>query len=146
MRIRESDKKWHTWRAVAGFTYVLICLFDFILMPMYTVYQNDVYTQKLIESVSDDSQFIYLLTHPIKHMPWTPITFGGMGLFHITFGAILTGAVVSDKILENNISKRRQPEIKADNVSTTPSKQDDTLTYTSIKKDSDEILIDRRHE
>lgn len=58
------------WRAAAGWTYLIICMFDFVIAPVLWA----------------------VLPHYIKSMPtepWQPHTLMNGGLVHISFGAIL---------------------------------------------------------
>jgi cation transporter-like permease len=58
------------WRPLAAVTYLLICLFDFIIGPIFwTVMQAG----------------------PTL-MQWVPLTLQNNGLFHLSFGAILSTA------------------------------------------------------
>ena len=58
------------WRPVTAITYLVICVFDFIIHPIgfsgAQIYQNVVPT-----------------------VPWVPLTLQGGGLFHVSMGAIL---------------------------------------------------------
>lgn len=58
------------WRAAAGWTYLIICMFDFVIAPVLWA----------------------VLPHYINSMPtepWQPHTLTNGGLVHISFGAIL---------------------------------------------------------
>lgn len=57
------------WRAAAGWTYLLICVFDFVIAPVFFA----------LLPVWTNAQ----------HQPWTSLTTSNGGLMHISFGAIL---------------------------------------------------------
>lgn len=57
------------WRPAVAVTYIVICVFDFILFPLvWPIFEWHTKAQIL---------------------QWTPLTLQGGGLFHISFGAIL---------------------------------------------------------
>lgn len=57
------------WRAAAGWTYLFICLFDFVLAPVLFA--------------------ILPMWTRTQYQPWTSLTLSNGGLMHISFGAIL---------------------------------------------------------
>lgn len=63
------------WRPVAGWTYLLICIADFIAFPVLSM------LLPLLSKAFLSSQIAYTV--------WNPITLSGGGLVHISFGAIL---------------------------------------------------------
>lgn len=60
----------NAWRPMMGWTYMLTCLFDFVIGPiLYNVLQ---------------------FLNPGQHLEmWTAITLQGGGLYHIAMGAVL---------------------------------------------------------
>lgn len=80
------------WRPAAAVIYLLICVFDFVLVPTYLGLWSEP-LKDLILAVKDlpaDAQSIVLT---MKLATWDPLTLKGGGLFHVAFGAIL-GATV----------------------------------------------------
>lgn len=67
---REQNLIQRNWRALGAFVYYAICLFDFILAPVFTWW------------------FSYLTKTPI--IPWVSLTLGSGGMLHLAFGALLT--------------------------------------------------------
>lgn len=59
----------HHWRPIAAFTYIIICLFDFMFAPMLMVGYS-IYTHTAL-------------------ITWVPLTTSGTGIFHLSYGAIL---------------------------------------------------------
>lgn len=57
------------WRPMMGFTYMIICLFDFVLGPLMNAMLS-FYTHKDL-------------------VPWKSLTMSEGGMFHISMGAIL---------------------------------------------------------
>ena len=58
-----------SWRPLAAYMYLFICLFDFVLAPI-------------------GMPFVYMLTHA-AFVAWVPLTTSGGSIFHLSFGAIL---------------------------------------------------------
>jgi hypothetical protein len=81
------------WRPIAAYVYLLICVFDFMGMPMYIAYQNEqVNTEAFAEirQLQDkDVKLKALEQLDLGSKSWTPLTLSGGGLFHLSFGAIL---------------------------------------------------------
>ena len=67
----EQQEAWFQthWRAAAGWSYLCICWFDFLVAPIFF------------------SWFSYVTKSTI--VPWVPLTIQGGGLFHVAFGAIV---------------------------------------------------------
>lgn len=66
----DSVKASKNWRTHAAYTYIAICIFDFILFPLVCIMSA-------------------AYTHGILKETWTPLTLQGGGLFHLSFGAIM---------------------------------------------------------
>jgi hypothetical protein len=67
-----SQENWlrSKWRPVMGWTYMAICIFDFILAPILWSILQAVFQGAINEQ-------------------WQPLTLQGAGLFHISMGAVL---------------------------------------------------------
>lgn len=87
------------WRPAAAFIYLFVCLFDFVVMPSVIERNNQVFNIEAFEAIyqfEDPSVQIAALNRTdLGGRTWSPITLLGGGLFHIAFGAILTGAAVT---------------------------------------------------
>jgi hypothetical protein len=81
------------WRPLAAYIYLLICIFDFVGMPIYVSIANrqinfEVFEEiRKFEDVSVQTAIINKLN--VGKDAWTPLTLQGGGLFHLSFGAIL---------------------------------------------------------
>lgn len=62
------------WRPAMGWLYALICIFDFVLFPMMTMFLPVIYGANGI-------------TFPYE--VWEPLTLTNGGLIHVAFGAII---------------------------------------------------------
>lgn len=57
------------WRPIMGWTYIVICIFDFIVAPIIN--------------------YIFFAKFQTEFISWKPLTMTEGGLFHISMGAIL---------------------------------------------------------
>jgi len=68
-----ADKSWYQrlWRPSMGWSYLVICLFDFLIAPiMNAIFQSQYYSAH-------------------DFVPWNPITLGSGGLYHISMMLIV---------------------------------------------------------
>ena len=72
-KMSSKQETWvqNRWRPTIAWTYIAICLFDFIGGPIFwTIWQSGSETG-------------------MTSQQWTPLTFGAGGLFHLSMGTIL---------------------------------------------------------
>lgn len=85
-----DDRTWSiaNWRSIAAVVYLVICVFDFMIVPIWVGWHNERLTQIIadITPLSPAVQTV-ILNHRLDQ--WQPLTLGSGGLFHIAFGAIL---------------------------------------------------------
>ena len=89
----------HTWRWTALIVYLVICIYDFMVVPIYYGVARmglDLadYMEHLKEIEDPLVQMEYLKKLVSQHEPCT-LKCGG--LFHLSFGALLTGSVFGGK-------------------------------------------------
>lgn len=97
-RIVKPASFWRSWRHIAAYVYLTICAFDFVVMPgVYELFHRRLSDLQLIEAVKPLDASVQIEAMKILHdeQRWEPITLAESGLFHIAFGAILTGAAVT---------------------------------------------------
>lgn len=70
--IKQEDWVKTKWRPIMAWTYMSICIFDFIVGPVVTM--------------------IYSSSLGISYIPWTSVTLSNGGIFHMAMGAILGAA------------------------------------------------------
>ena len=92
--LSDLEKSTMTWRWAALSLYLLICFYDFMFVPIwYGLTRPDVTSLLLLventEEVLVQLELMSMITS--QHMPFTLM---GGGLFHLAFGAILTGSAV----------------------------------------------------
>lgn len=58
------------WRPAMGWMYMVVCIFDFIVMPiLWTIFQA--------------------MWQGQVNVQWSPLTLQGAGVFHVSMGAVL---------------------------------------------------------
>ena len=122
------------WRPTAAFVYLVICMMDFVAMPLLTLFFHQPFyaIMKDVSSLQPEVQKA-VLVHAFD--TWTPITIAGNGLFHIAFGAIL-GVSAWGRTSEKNERVKQLGEVSKasalnDNSNTTTLNSDppeDTIT------------------
>ena len=83
------------WRNIVVTVYLIICIYDFMFVPIYYGIARmglDLadYMSHLQEIEDPLVQLEYLKRYVSQHEPFT---LKGGGLFHLSFGAIITGSV-----------------------------------------------------
>lgn len=89
------------WKLSCAIVYLAICIFDFMVMPtVYTNYNRDFDYSQVFAQVqqlsSEKAQVALIGKIDYSVQNWEPLTLVGGGLFHLAFGAILTGAAVKE--------------------------------------------------
>jgi hypothetical protein len=78
------------WRPAAAWIYLSICVFDFVIMPVYHLRSqgnlDQVWEKSLQLRPEDQLQAVVQLT---RRTSWQPITMAEGGFFHLSMGAIL---------------------------------------------------------
>jgi len=90
----EIEKSTQRWRWTALILYLLICFYDFMFVPIwYGLNRPDISEFMKIINATDEVlvQLDLMKTLTAQHSPFTLM---GGGLFHLAFGAILTGSAV----------------------------------------------------
>ena len=86
------------WKALAGLTYLSICIFDFVIVPSWIgITRQDVLAG--FEMMKLSGLDIGIQMELIKSLTYQhdPFTLKGGGLFHLAFGALLTGSALAGK-------------------------------------------------
>lgn len=104
------------WRSAAAYVYLLICLSDFMLIPMYYEFLNHkVQTAEFVGlalKFDGSASQIEALKAIRQTRVWQPLTLQSTGLFHVAFGGIL--GVVAWKGKEK-ISVANEPNTNTEN-------------------------------
>ena len=84
------------WKAVAGAVYLAICIFDFVVVPSWIgLTRADVlasFEMMQLSGLDPSVQIKLIESLTYQHDPYT---LKGGGLFHLAFGALLTGSAIS---------------------------------------------------
>lgn len=92
----EKEPLWKkAWRPLAAYVYLSICAFDFVVMPM--TYSSRHSPEKVVElalKFDNPTAQVSALSAMQKNQEWKPLTTQGNGIFHLAFGALLTGAAI----------------------------------------------------
>ena len=88
------------WKVSCAIIYLIICIFDFLVMPaMITQYSEHIDYSHVFEELakleSPQAQVALINKIDYKVQTWNPLTLQGAGMFHLAFGAILTGVAMS---------------------------------------------------
>ena len=92
--LSDIEKSTMTWRWAALSVYLLICFYDFLFVPVwYGLNRPNI--EQFMEIINSTEHVLVQMELMQKltgqHSPFTLI---GGGLFHLAFGAILTGSAV----------------------------------------------------
>ena len=87
------------WRWTALITYLVICIYDFVVVPVYYG------VSRMGMDLADYMVHIQAIEDPMVQMEYLkklvsqhePFTLKGGGLFHLSFGALLTGSALGNK-------------------------------------------------
>lgn len=86
------------WQALASVVYLIICIFDFVIVPSW-IGLNRVDIHEILavsnEAITDPSVQMMLIEGLTQQH--TPFTLQGGGLFHLAFGALLTGSALGHR-------------------------------------------------
>lgn len=110
--IKTSEDPWYHWKTMAGYVYIAICLFDFLIMPI-AVHANKVDTKEEILYIIEEhgmDEAIKIIDRMKGSAQWIPVTMIAGGMFHIAFGAILTGAAVTRGFERQEMAKNGRTE------------------------------------
>jgi len=84
------------WQVLAGFTYLSICLFDFVIVPSWIgIHRVDVLAAINVGQFAEIEPSIQLRIIDSLTYQHEPLTLRGGGVFHLAFGALLTGSAIS---------------------------------------------------
>lgn len=103
---------WDNWRHIAAYTYLMICIFDFMGMPIfYEIANPRTSTSELVAIVKPIEPASQVQALQILHeeRSWEPLTLSEGGLFHMAFGAIL-GAAAFTRGQEKTARARHRDE------------------------------------
>ena len=92
-------QKHEGWKTMCAIVYIVICIFDFILIPAWfgvsrTFIEKERFLSEKIWELDPSVQIRLIDAATFQH---EPLTLQGAGMFHLAFGALLTGSAISRK-------------------------------------------------
>jgi len=102
------------WRPAAAVIFLVICIFDFLVMPavFLNFEEHRDYSAIYAEAhkfTDPQVQVAIINKIELKITTWQPLTLQGGGMFFIAFGGILTGAAITRGNERTAIARRRKP-------------------------------------
>ena len=97
MSLNDLEKSTMTWRWAALSVYLLICFYDFLFVPVWYGLNRPNIEQFM--EIINSTEHVLVQMESMKKLTGQhePFTLMGGGLFHLAFGAILTGSAVGMK-------------------------------------------------
>ena len=92
--LSDIEKSTMTWRGAAVSVYLLICFYDFLFVPVWYGLNRPNIEQFM--EIINSTEHVLVQMELMKKLTGQhePFTLMGGGLFHLAFGAILTGSAV----------------------------------------------------
>ena len=95
--LSDIEKSTMTWRWAALIVYLLICFYDFLFVPVWYGLNRPNIEQFM--EIINSTEHVLVQMELMKKLTGQhePFTLMGGGLFHLAFGATLTGSAVGMK-------------------------------------------------
>ena len=94
MALSDLEKSTMTWRWAALSLYLLICFYDFLFVPVWYGLNRPNIEEFMVIINSTEHVLVQMELMQKLTGQHSPFTLMGGGLFHLAFGAILTGSAV----------------------------------------------------
>ena len=82
------------WKAFSGGVYLTICVFDFIVVPVWIGLNRPQLPIEQVIKLEPAVQIKVIEAYTYQHEPFT---LKGAGMFHLAFGALLTGSALAGR-------------------------------------------------
>jgi hypothetical protein len=82
------------WKAFSGGVYLVICVFDFIVVPVWIGLNRPELPVEQLLKLEPAVQMKVIDAYTYQHEPFT---LKGAGMFHLAFGALLTGSAIAGR-------------------------------------------------
>ena len=82
------------WKAFSGGVYLTICVFDFIIVPIWIGLNRPMLPIEQVIKLEPAVQIKVIEAYTYQHEPFT---LKGAGMFHLAFGALLTGSALAGR-------------------------------------------------
>jgi hypothetical protein len=117
---QEPGEHWlkEYWRPMMAFTYMLICVFDFLIMPAWiekTMIKPD-HAIELARKMPEKDQ-VMALQILSKEATWNPLTLRENGFFHLAMMTVLgvaawTRGREKELLIQQNMANSQNPDTK----------------------------------
>lgn len=103
--------KWmmENWKPACALIYTIVCVFDFVVYPSWVGWHRLPLADFVSLTDHLDSAMRTTLSEYV-YRPYSPYTLSGGGLFHLSFGAILTGVAVTNKVTQVIDDRRKKDD------------------------------------
>lgn len=86
------------WKSIMALVYALICIMDFILIPAaLNVMRKEVLDDTLKATLAGLDPAGQVEFVKAMYRQYMPLTLQGNGVFHLSFGALLTGSAITKR-------------------------------------------------
>lgn len=86
------------WKSVLAIVYAAICIMDFILIPAaLNIMRKEVLDDTLKATLAGLDSASQVEFVKAMYRQYIPLTLQGNGIFHISFGALLTGSAITKR-------------------------------------------------
>lgn len=84
------------WKSVCGIVYLIICFFDFVVVPSWIgLTRQDTLLGLSMMDLKDLDPSVQIEMIRAMTLQHEPFTLKGAGMFHLAFGALLTGSALT---------------------------------------------------
>lgn len=84
------------WKSLMAFVYALICVFDFVIVPTWIgLARVDIIDQLNMQQMLELDPTVQVQIVQAVSYQHEPFTLQGGGMFHLAFGALLTGSAIT---------------------------------------------------
>jgi len=88
----------HGWKSVLAVVYAIICIYDFIIVPVwFGLVRSQIPIFDFVQMLKDTDPAVQIRLIEAYTFQHDPFTLKGGGLFHLAFGALLTGSALVAK-------------------------------------------------
>lgn len=105
------------WRHFAAYIYLIICLFDFLIMPIcFEIRRPSSDHAMTLAMQYEDGDRFKVLELMQRDREWSPLTLVGGGLFHAAFGMILGVSAWSRGKEKENLASKSSKKSEEDDI------------------------------
>jgi len=103
------DLMMDNWKPASALIYTLICVFDFVVFPCWVGW-NRLPLADFVNATDGLDISLRTALSEYVYRAYSPYTLAGGGLFHLSFGALLTGVAVTNKVTQIVDDRRKKDD------------------------------------